>query len=280
MAGAQRTDTTWRQGHVLSNEAAATLGLPLGEPAQNAVVVVVSHDCDIACDAHVEPQVELIVGWRIERIGGDAHAKTARRLHLAFETGTDELPVELHVTRKVAVPKPALLQFEPRPDLRLSPASLLTLQTWLAARYHRAAFADEFETRLKAKPARLDRKIAKAMDDAGEHVLAVLFDVDGGEEVKRQGPEDVYQLSIVILYDSQKDESKAYAAAQKAADTIADTFEAALCTGGVWRDIRLNSCDPVSDEAMTIAQSRSYKRWRLDHMSLEDEPQQVMLPAG
>ncbi|MCP5271837.1 MAG: hypothetical protein H6932_11465 [Burkholderiaceae bacterium] len=280
MAGAQRTDTTWRQGHVLSNEAAAALGLPLGDPAENAVVVVISHDCDIACDPAVEPEVEVIVGHRIDRLGGDANAKTARRLHLAFEDDGKEVPVELHVTRKAAVPKDAFLRHEARPDLKLSPASLLTLQTWLAARYHRAAFADEFEDRLKAKPARLDKKIAKAMDEAGEHVLAVLFAVDDGEEVKRQGPEDLYQLRIVILYDSQKNEPEAYAAAQKAADTITDAFEGALCQKGVWRDIRLESCDAVSDEGMTVAQSRLYKRWRLDHMSLEDDPQQVMLPAG
>jgi hypothetical protein len=280
MAGAQRTDTTWRQGHVLSNEAAAALGLPLGDPAENAVVVVISHDCDIACDPTVEPLVEVIVGHRIDRLGGDANAKTARRLHLAFDGDGTEVPVELHATRKAALPKDAVLHHEVRPDLRLSPASLQTLQTWLAARYHRAAFADEFEDRLKAKPARLDRKIAKAMDDAGEHVLAVLFEVDEGEEVKRQGPEDLYQLRIVILYDSQKNEPEAYAAAQNAADTITDAFEEALCKEGVWRDIRLESCDAMSDEVMTVAQSRLYKRWRLDHMSLEDDPQQVMLPAG
>jgi hypothetical protein len=280
MAGAQRTDTTWRQGHVLSNEAAAALGLPLGDHAESAVVVVISHDCDIACDPTIEPLVEVIVGHRIDRLGGDANAKTARRLHLAFDGDGTGVPVELQVTRKASVPKDAVLQHEPRPDLMLSPASLQTLQTWLAARYHRAAFADEFETRLKAKPARLDRKIAKAMDEAGEHVLAVFFAVDEGEEVKRQGPEDLYQLRIVILYDSQKNEPEAYVAAQKAADTFANAFEGALCKEGVWRDIRLDSCDAMSDEVMTVAQSRLYKRWRLDHMSLEDEPQQVMLPAG
>ena len=279
MAGAPRTDTAWRQGHVLSNEAAAALGLTLGDPADNAVVVVISHDCDIACDPTVEPLVELIVGQRIAWIGGDAHAKTARRLHLEYDADGAGAPVELHVTRKATVPKDAFLQHEPRAGMRLSPASLLTLQTWLAARYHRAAFADEFEARLKAKPARLDRKIAKAMDEAGEHVLAVLFDVDEGNEVSRLGPEDPYQLRMVVLYNSQKDEPTAYAAAQKAADSIEGAFEAALCPAGKWHDILLLSCDAVSDDAMTVAESRTYKRWRLDHMSLESEPQQTMLPA-
>lgn len=280
MAGAPRTDTTWRQGHVLTTESARALGLTLGDSADNSVVVVISHDCDIACDSAVEPQVEVIVGQQVTRIGGDAHAKTARRLHLAFDANGTDLPVELHATRKAKLPKDALLQHKPRDDLRLPPANLLTLQTWLAARYHRAAFADEFEARLKAKPARLDRKIVKAMDVAGEHVLAVLFDVDDGEEANRQVPEDTYRLRIVILYDSQKDEPAAYAEARKAASYIEDAFEAALFQDGEWRDIQLLSCDAVSDEAMTVAQSHRFKRWRLDYMSLEDEPQQAMLPTG
>jgi hypothetical protein len=279
MAGVLRSDTVWRQGQVLNNEAAAALGLTLGHPAANAVVVVISHDCDIACDMAVEPTVELIVGHRIERIGADANAKTARRLHVAFDADGTDVPIELHVTRKATVPKDAFLLHEPRADLRLSPASLLTLQTWLAARYHRAAFADEFEARLKAKPARLDRKIAKAMDDASAHILAVLFDVDEGNELSRHGPEDLYQLRVVILYDSQNDEPTAYAAAQKAADAIEDAFEATLCRDGKWHDIQLLSCDAMSDAAMTVAQSRSFKRWRLDHMSLEDARPQPMLPA-
>jgi hypothetical protein len=158
----------------------------------------------------------------------------------------------------------------------LSPESLVTLQHWLAARYHRAAFADEFENRLKAKPAKLDRKIAKALDNAAQHVLAVFFDVDDGEEVKRNGPDDVYRLRVTVLYDSAKDEPKAYKAAQGAADAIVNEFEKAFLADGQWHDIQLLSCEAVSDSAMTVAESRMLKRWRLDHMSLEEESLQPM----
>ena len=100
-----------------------------------------------------------------------------------------------------------------------------------AARYHRAAFVEEFERRLKAKPGKLDQKIVKAMDEAGRHVLAVLFDVDSGQEVERQGADNVYELRICLLYDSVDDEPTAYEAARKAADEIEKAFEAALQRG-------------------------------------------------
>lgn len=280
MTDAARSTTEWRQGNVLSGEAASSLGLVSSRGPENTIAVVVSHDCDIACDEKREPEVEVVLGYRVDRLGADTHAKTARRLHLPFSLGETEIPVELHVTAKLGVAKGALLRFEPRPDMSLSPESLLTLQHWLAARYHRAAFADEFENRLKAKPAKLDRKIAKALDDGGKHLLALFFDVDEGEEVQRKGREDLYQLRVTILYDSTKDEPTAYTAAQAVADAIAHEFEKALFADGQWSGIQLLSCEPVSDHVMTVADTRVLKRWRLDHMSLEDEPHQPMLSAG
>lgn len=277
LADTQRNATEWRQGCVLTHEAAAALGLISARGPENTFAVVVSHDCDIACDDEREPMIEVIVGSRIARLGGDTHAKTARRLHLAFLCGEAEVPVELGVSSKCSRPKGDVLQFAPRADLVLSPEGLVTLQHWLAARYHRAAFADEFENRLKAKPAKLDRKIAKAFDDAAQHVLAVFFDVDDGEQVKRDGPEDPYQLRVTVLYDSARDEPTAYKVAQAAADEIESAFEEALLTDGQWHDIQLLSCEAVSDSAMTVAESRMLKRWRLDHMSLEEEPIQPML---
>ena len=241
--------------------------------------MVISHDCDIACGSDREPLVEVVVGRQIDKLGADTNAKTARRLHLAYRRDGKDIPVELEVTAKAAVPKDPLLAFSPRSDLDLDPATLVTLQHWLAARYHRAAFAEEFERRLKNKPARLDRKLAKAMEEAGSHVLAVFFDVDGGEELERQGPEDAYELRIAVLYESGQDEPAAYKAARKAAAAVEREFEAAMWREGTWRDIRLLSCEPVSDSAMTVADSRLLKRWRLDYMSLADDPQQAMLES-
>ncbi len=280
MADAARNLTAWRQGSVLAAESAARLGLvPQGD--EQALVVVISHDCDIASAEDKEPMVELIVGRRIERLGADTHAKTARRLHLQFNADAGPVAAELLATQKVAAPKAAVLADAPRQGWSLSPGSLVTLQNWLAARYRRAAFPESFEARLKAKPGQLHKKIVKAMDTAGIHVLAVLFDLDEGQELERQQPEDAYQLRIHLLYDSNVDEPTAYAAAQAAADTIESAFEAAFCQpDGTWRNIKLLSCEPVSDSAMTVAASQLLKQWRLDYMSLEDDPQQPMLAAG
>lgn len=279
MADGQRPSTDWRQGHVLHPEVAASLGLLWTESPEETVVVMVTHDCDISAAPEREPDVELIVGRRIGAPGADTNAKTARRLHIVFHGLDGDVAVELLAANKTRLPKHAVLGTAARADLALSPESLATLQHWLAARYRRAAFADQFEERLKAKPGQLDRKIAKTLAAASIHVLAIFFDVDEGVEVVRTEPDDPYQLRITLLYDSTKDEPAAFAAAEKAANAIADAFEHAFFDGAKWTQIQLLSCDAVSDSVMTVAESRLLKRWRLDHMSLADEPQQPMLDA-
>lgn len=280
MAEGQRTSTEWRQGHVLRPEDATSLGLVWAPSPEATVAVLVSHDCDISAAPEREPDVEVVVGRRIDAPGADTNAKTARRLHIVFDGDDGEIAVELLAANKSRLPKHALLDGAPRADWKLSPASLVTLQHWLAARYRRAAFADEFESRLKAKPGQLDKRIAKALVPAGVHVLAVLFDVDQGEEVVRTEPDDTYQLRITLLYDSTKDEPAAFEAAEQAAAAIAEAFENAFFDGVKWNQIQLLSCEAVSDSAMTVAESRLLKRWRLDHMSLADDPQQPLLEAG
>jgi hypothetical protein len=215
--------------------------------------------------------VEVIVGKRILALGADANAKTARRLHIGFATGEGPIAVELQATGKRLLQKDAVLATPPRSGWSLTPQENVTLQKWLAARYHHSAFANEFERRLKEKPAKLDRKIAKTLEEAGEHILAVYFEVDEGSEIPRINADDAYRLNITLLYDSMQDEPAAYDAASKAAEKIENAFESAFCRAGAWTNIQLLSCLPMSDSAMTVAQTRLLKQWRLDYVSLEDD---------
>lgn len=267
----------WRQGHVLCDDAVKSLGLARSGDLATIRAVVVSHDCDLAASPDKEPQVEIIVGTSIENIKGDySHAKNARRLHLEYQGENAPTPIELTATSKAQVLKEALLEFNPRSDLRIDGAGRSVLQTWLAARYRRAAFPDEFERRLKA--AKLHRKIARALGPAGQHVIAVFLDVDAGEEITRQGVDDLYKIGIYLLYDTSRDEVAASAAAKTAAELIEVAFDQTSRNGGEgckW--IELLYCDVISDQALSYSNSRKFKQWRLDHLSLDVETQQPML---
>lgn len=251
------------------------LGFTSPGDEQSNLVVVITHDCDIANDATREPHIEVIVSKRIDKVGADANAKTARRLHIEYESANGTVALELNATGKRQISKEKLLETEPSSDWMLPPEGLVILRKWLASRYYRAAFADEFQDRMKAKPSRIDKKLANALDEPAIHILAVLFDVDGGVEIPRSGADDVYQLHITLLYDSTKDEPAAFKAASQAVQVIEDAFEKAFFQeDGSWKQIQLLSCTVMSDSAMTIADSRLLKQWPLDYMSLDADPQQ------
>jgi hypothetical protein len=148
---------------------------------------------------------------------------------------------------------------------------------WLASRYRRSAFADEFERRL-TKETKLAEKIAKAVRPHGELITGVFFDVDGGEEVTRRGPEDTYTLEITILHAADPDFDVAAEAAQAAANAIEKAFKDKLFVPkNSWQHIELRACEPLSESVLTYQIFKQLKRWRLEHISLAADPQQPVL---
>jgi len=279
MAEWQR-DTTWRQGRLLTPEAVQALGLLHPTHPAETLVIVASHDCDIAQSIASEPRVELLVGRRLNTLdldGNFTHAKAARTLHIGF-AGDAPVLAEFVATAKYSIGKELLGDFQPAEFSRLSPAGQATFQRWLAARYHRSAFPDEFERRL-VRETKLAERIAKAVKPHGELITAVLFDVDEGVDLVRNGPHDVYLLDITLLHATEPDFAQAEAAANTAKRVIQSDFERKLFDAqtGQWQSIELRYLDVMSEEALTYRQFTLLKRWRLDHLSLGAEPQQPLL---
>lgn len=270
-------DTPWRQGHLLPHEAIKSLGLTHPKYPDDTLVIVASHDCDLAQLPDNEPSIEIVFGHRIHVLdGNNTHAKSSRTLHLRFE-GDDPLLAEFVITNKRSISKYALIAFIPVAEFKLSSAGLSIFQRWLASRYRRSAFLDEFENRLKNTG--LAGRIAKAVKPHGELITAVFFDVDEGEEILRNGPDDIYVLDIVLLYATEPDFNAAALAANKAKEVIEDAFRTKLFDNQSkkWRNIELRYVDTISEEALSYRQFTLMKPWRIEHISLGADPQQPIL---
>ena len=243
-------DTPWRQGQLLSSDAVAVLGLGDSTDTSQLLVIVASHDCDLAQSPDVEPAIAVVVGRLITNKDGNCtHAKNPRKLHIEFADA--RCWGEFEATSKRFINKTALSAFMPRTDVRLSPESNATFQLWLASRYRRSAFPEEFESRL-TRETKLAEKIAKAVKPHGELITGVFFDVDEGSEVSRHGPEDTYTLDITILHSAEPD----FAAADQAATAVARAIETAfkeklLSPSKNWQHIELRSCEAVSESVLT-----------------------------
>ena len=272
-----RRETSWRQGHVLTDETVDRFALRDAQAPESTVVVVISHDCDLAASPDKEPEVEVIVGRLIEKADGNfTHAKTPRVLHIEFATAEGTKCVELVATRKTRISKGDFADHAPRPQFNLGPAQQSVLQRWLGARYRRAAFPDAFERRLDKSGA--DRRLSKILKPVGEHIRGIFFDVDDGNDAQREEPEDTYALAIVLVYTSQPHGHESEAAALKVQEQIEAAFkESFFNKNKSWREIELVECMVMSDEALTYAQSLMLKQWRLEHLSLREGPHDPMM---
>lgn len=270
-------NTPWRQGHLLPAEAVASIGLLHPESPAETLVIVATHDCDLTQLPDREPLIEVIVGRTVQKLEGNfTHAKNSRTLHLEFENNEPFL-AEFSSTEKRTIPKNVLVDYVPKPNTMLSPTVKATFQMWLASRYRRSAFPDEFENRLKE--AKLHEKISKTLKPLGNMITAVFFDVDEGREVVRTEPDDIYGLDIILLYATEPDFDAAAKAADSAKDAIIRAFKAKLQDpqSGSWKNIELRYIDTISEEALSYQQAKVWKKWSLDYISLGADPQQPIL---
>jgi hypothetical protein len=267
----------WRQGNLLTDEAVKAINLFHPRFSDDTVVVVATHDCDLAQSPDNEPHVEVIIGRRIQKLdGNNTHAKSSRSLHIEFSDSAPML-AEFVVTEKRIIEKNALVDFNPDEDYKLSPSNLSTFQLWLASRYRRSAFPDEFERRMKESG--LTRKISKSAKQHGKMITAVFFDVDEGHDIPHAGPKDVYTLGIILLHETEPDFNAAEIEANKAKAAIEHAFMSKLYDekSGFWQSIELKYIEVVSEESLSYRQSKLLRKWRLDHISLGDDPQQSVL---
>lgn len=273
----EREGILWRQGQFLTEDAAVDLMLIAPENRGREIPVIISHDCDISKDPEVEPYVEVIVGTRIETLDGNCtHSKNPRKLHVLAKQGDTDVFLELWATGKRLILKQELLAFKANSSLILPGKEILTLQHWLAARYHRSAFPDEFDSRLKQTG--LYKILVKTLRPLGRYVIAALFDIDNGENIERD-VDDVYTLTIYLLYSTESNPLEAEGVTQEAARTISEAFRR-LCFGfrnNTWQRIELVDCQAIADEAITYAQAQSLKKWNIDYLSFRADPIQPLL---
>jgi ribosomal protein L20A (L18A) len=261
-------DTPWRQGQLLPSEVVEPLKKSSCIPEEligvaNPLVIVASHDCDIAQSEEKEPNIEVVFGRRIEVLDGNCtNAKAPRTLHIQFE-GTPPLLAEFVARNKQSIQKTCLNSYSPNNQCVLSEKERNTFACWLAARYRRSAFPDKFEKLLKE--CKLDKAIVRAMKPTNNFIDKVLFDLE-----ESSNTESVYVLGITLLYSSEPDFEKATKVAISAKEAIENVFSKLGKDSG----LENSYVDIISDNALTYQQFTALKPWRLDYISLGSEPQQ------
>jgi hypothetical protein len=279
MAATWTRNTPWRQGHVLTAEAAQALGLSHPETPDSTCVVVIGHDCDLANDdLQVEPDVEVIVGRRLPKGDGNYFwAKSPRTLHVDVLKNATAVVVELTAIAKRLIPKQALAAFAPDAAYSFSGKSLSALRSWLGVRYNRAAFPDPFVNRLSRF--KVDKRLAKLIEPVGKLLSAVYFDVDGGKEIDHSDGSP-YELKIVLAYPPGDDPEQTAEDVEKLSIEITDLFGKKHFdqASGKWNGIDLKACMPISEDDLRVSTARLLTQWHLEYMTLKADEERAGTP--
>ncbi|WP_295994398.1 hypothetical protein [Rugamonas sp.] len=270
-------DSGWRQGNILTDEDALALGLYAVTGAHKKLIVI-SHDCDLAHQD--EEQLELIAADIVARADPMfAKARHPRRLHLTL---TNQSCIELRHSERMAVPR---LRFDnlQQPDMNhvISEDEKRVLKQWLAARYGRPAFPNALEQRLRIKHGKRDviGHIETIVKTSSDKLVGLFFDL--GKERGMELPDDApYFLSISVVYDAIDGGPVARGAAERTATDLSRLFHAAYGAPDVATQIALDRCTAVADTQFTLSDLRRVDQWRLEHISLREDPPGDFLAAG
>jgi hypothetical protein len=277
-------NTDWRQGDLLTCEAAAALGLVKAIDA-GLRAIVITHDCDLPHEE--EHWIEVIVAEQV--LHGPkpdpqfSSAKHPRRLHLTFE-GADAAPLILdlrHGNRR-SVPKSDFTEHALKDgSVSLSVEQKRGLKQWLAARYGRPAFPNALEARLRKRSGRhtVEQLIARILEPDAQYLVGLFFDL--GEQRGTDANEgQPYALSVSIVYDATEGGDQARKSAERVAGQLRELFERIYGKPEAATEIALDACEAVADTHMTLADLRRVDQWRLEYISLRDDDQGGFLSIG
>lgn len=246
----------WTQGSVL--DVGSTAGAT--ELSSGDTYMVVSHPCDVvSASLEREPTVQLIMMHPIEVVDGNfTFGKNPRRLHIQLETGA----FELRIAEMVTIDRGFLAVTTPTVTVDESQRRMLA--SWLAARYARPVFADEFNRRLD--PAR--RGIEKILKTAGKHISGI-YVLTSLDELPEGSP---YRTAIALTMTTDDFEvPEMFAQVSDAGDAIAGLVRS-------MDGIDLASLDTVSEGDISLAHLRIYARWDYESLSHRDSEDTAFPP--
>ena len=177
--GEQLDALGWQSGSVvpesLYDEIATVTASPHRAPLQpqdEEWLVVLSQSCDVVARSMAqEPHVELLLCHPVSQPRAQFLDLRSTR-QLDFRPNRADQP-DLLLTAHAAhdryiIPRSVLTQGTPRVDRKLSPESIRRLQAWIALRYSRPAWPNEFVARI----AQAQKAILRALETVGHHDIA------------------------------------------------------------------------------------------------------------
>ncbi len=277
-------ETTLRQGDILEQQVAISLGLFEVNECATKRAMIISHDCDLA--SNQESYIEVIVGEIIACVDGKyTGARHPRLIHLTFfdHSSKANIFVAFSQVHKKPIHKENIEITKIKADLfKLSSEEKRFLRQWLAARYARPAFPTNFENRLKknvTKKSNIESSIAKIIGENPEGLVGVFIDLHEHRDKELPNGEP-YCLSIYIIYDGLNSIQVIRETAESLAKKLEQIFIKFYGMPDVADEISLEKCIAVSDVSMSFSAIMKLDQWRIEYLSFMEDPPGKFISVG
>lgn len=246
----------------------SALGLDESLSQEDAVFVVVSHDCDLAERSfELEPIAEVVEGVLLDEANGNfMYAKSPRTLHLPVNYRGENRYLALRAVTKRVIDRGTLELYEPDQEFVIKDKDRILIGRWQAARYNRAALPNALIERFKAG------KVLNAIESRGksdpEAIAGIFIDYDPGTEISNDN--EPYELWISVVYLEEKHGAAAHA--ERIAKELREIIENKYKNNGQWRLLDLQKCEAISDLRFSLNSATKMKMIRLDHISNRHAP--------
>jgi hypothetical protein len=267
MATGQKVkDNGWRQGSFLPSDMA--LALAAEHKCEDVThAVVISQDCDVTHpDLEAEPLVEILFLQTVDTIHpGLTDGKSSRFLHLEAMTDSGTRGFSALAWNKACIGRESLAVAHPALGMVIPSGTLKGMIRWIADRYTRTGFPDEFVKRTKS----IEKPLIKLMKSEGSAFRGILVGLDSFDELPAKAE---YVMDCVCVVHPEIWEN---IAARKKALATGETLTALIkeCQG-----IQLDNFEVDSSDEIPLSYLDRYRSWDvfnyLTHRDLLNEEEQ------
>jgi hypothetical protein len=258
----------WRQGSIFRQEDHHRLtDLLRVEIPRGTRVVVVTQDCDVVHSSiEGEPFIEVLFARSLEAPpdGSVTYGKNPRRLQIPITLPSSQHYYECLAHLRYVLDRNILSGLSPDPGCIVESAALKIVRSWLAARYTRTAFPDEFNKRIAV----VLRGQSRILKTKGDSLSGIYIAVTPWEELDANG---IYRLQ---LYATIEPDKWADAGIRSEMESVIAQIATAIdgCEG-----VEVENFELRSEDNITLADLRFLRRWDYDYLSYRDPD--ATLPA-
>lgn len=242
----------WQQGTIVP-ASRLLKKLPDGSPVEDSdFAMIVSQSCDLVHhDLNQEPYAMILVLKSASSGSSEfMHGRNPRRLH--FQT-SENCWFEAQARNQTTISRKILATKEIGEEIKLSPVVLRIILEWLAKRFTRIAFPDDFNAALAPKSKALGKLLKKHHHLFSEILINVFpfTDLNQGER---------YQVACYLLMKAETHDNQDHLTEARAvADNLERLFEEC--------NIIVEVCTTVSENDMSIAEFNQLLNWDYDHLT-------------